>query len=91
MFFKGSRYANQVIETVKLPDGREVLAVRLPTARDRSILGFHERTQSQRLDHIAAHFLDDPTAFWRLCDANDAVMPDALASRQRIGIPRKGR
>jgi len=39
---------------------------------------------------IAAHYLADATAFWRLCDANAAMVPDTLAARERVGIPGKG-
>jgi hypothetical protein len=39
------------------------------------------------LDLIANAFLKDATAFWRLCDANNTVVPDGLAARDLIGIP----
>jgi hypothetical protein len=35
-------------------------------------------TQGDRLDNIAAKYLGDPEQFWRLCDANGAMRPDAL-------------
>ena len=28
-----------------------------------------------------------PPQFWRVCDANDAVVPDALAARALVGVP----
>jgi hypothetical protein len=40
---------------------------------------------------IAAHYLADATTFWRLCDANNAIAPDALAARDQVGIPTKER
>jgi hypothetical protein len=91
MFFPGSRYQKMATYTVTEPNGREVMAVRLPLPSPAPLLGFHRRLIDQRLDHIAAHYLADATAFWRLCDANAAVVPDALAAHDLIGIPRKGR
>jgi len=38
---------------------------------------------------IAFRFLADPTAFWYLCDANNAMVPDALAAHKLIGIPNR--
>ena len=34
-----------------------------------------------------AGFCADATAFWRLCDANDAVVPDAPGNPDLVGIP----
>jgi hypothetical protein len=53
------------------------------------LAGFHARKQGQRLDHIAARYLGDATAFWRLCDANGSLSPDALGARDLVGIPKK--
>jgi hypothetical protein len=38
----------------------------------------HTVTQGERLDNIAAQYLGDPTLFWRLCDANNAMRPNEL-------------
>ena len=35
-----------------------------------------------RLDNLAARYLGDPQQYWRLCDANRAMQPEALR-RQR--------
>jgi hypothetical protein len=90
MFFPGSRYAQQATYTVTLPSGAMVSAVRLPAPVSAPILGAYPRNDAQRLDHIANHFLGDATAFWRLCDANGSVCPDALAARDLVAIPVKG-
>jgi len=87
MFFKGSRYEKTGAYTVTKPDGTQVQAVRLPLPRPGRLLGYHRRLEGQRLDHVAAHYLKDATSFWRLCDANEAMVPDALAARELIGIP----
>lgn len=85
MFFPGSRYANLVSYR---PNGTTVSATRLPLPVQGPLLGFHPRVSGQRLDLIASHYLKAPTAFWRLCDANNSVVPDALATRRLVGIPR---
>jgi hypothetical protein len=91
MFFPGSRYEHMGTYTVTRADGRLVSAVRIPLPRTDLLIGYHRRLLGQRLDLIAARYLSDATTFWRLCDANDAVVPDALAARDQVGIPRQGR
>lgn len=71
-------------------DGRAVVAVRPSPPRRPAVQGYHARGEGQRLDLIAAHYLHDATAFHQLCDANDAMVPDALASHDLVGIPAKG-
>lgn len=89
MFFKGSRYEKTGTYTVTTADGRQVSAARLPLPQTVALQGYFRRKEGQRLDHIASRYLRDATAFWKLCDANDAVVPDALAAGDLIGIPRK--
>jgi len=90
MFTRGSRYEKMATYTAKGPGGRDVTAVRLPLPSATALIGYHRRQVGQRLDHLAAAYLGDATAFWRLCDANGTVVPDALAARELVGIPRKG-
>ncbi|HEX3437625.1 MAG TPA: hypothetical protein VHT24_12720 [Pseudacidobacterium sp.] len=87
MFYPGSRYINQTTYQVTMADGTVVTATRLPLPLQNPVQGYFPRTSGQRLDQIASHFLSDATAFWQLCDANDAVVPDALAAHNLIGIP----
>jgi hypothetical protein len=89
MFFKGSRYENAGTYTVTKLDGTQVSVTRIPLPTTPGLLGFHPRQAGQRLDLLASHYLADATAFWKLCDANNAVVPDALAARKLIGIPPK--
>ena len=71
-----------------MPDGTVVTAARLPTAlATQSPIGYHLRIEGDRLDLLAARYLNDPTWFWKLCDANDTVSPDALIARPQVGIP----
>ena len=88
MFFPGSRYANLVSYTVTLPNGTTVSVTRLPLPTQSTLIGYHRRLQGQRLDLIASRYLANPTAFWKLCDANNAMVPDALAAHDLIGIPK---
>ena len=89
MFFPGSRYETIGTYTVTLPNGKTVRATKLPHPRPTRLLGYHRRLEGQRLDLIANRYLKDATAFWQLCDANDAILPDALAARDLVGIPPK--
>jgi hypothetical protein len=93
MFFAGSRYEKTGTYPVVQPDGTRIATARLPLPprpEELRLRGFHPRLDGQRLDAIANHYLDDPTAFWRLADANNAVVPDTLAVRPMIGIPPQG-
>lgn len=89
MFSQNSRYAKLATYTVTKSDGNIVSATRLPLPVPRALLGFHARHDGQRLDLIASHYLSDATAFWQLCDAGNAAIPDSLAVHDLIGIPRK--
>jgi len=87
MFFPGSRYANVATYTLTLANGTTVAVTRIPLPSSTTLMGFHRRLQGQRLDLIASRYLADPTAFWQLCDANNAMVPDALAAHNLVGIP----
>jgi hypothetical protein len=90
MFFPGSRYEHVGKVTVTRADGTIVTVTKLPLPVQNPLLGFHRRLEGQRLDLIAAHYLKNATAFWRLCDVNNAMVPDALAAHDLIGIPAQG-
>ena len=87
MFDSNSRYAESETYIVTLPDGRTVNAVKIPRPRATVLRGYHRRQVGERPDLIAYRYLGDATAFWQLCDANDTIVPDALAARDLIGIP----
>jgi hypothetical protein len=91
MFLPKSRYAHASTYTALTARGAKVTAVELPVRANPGERGFHPRSEGQRPDQIAAHYLDDACGFWRLCDAGDAVAPDALASRDLIAVPPKER
>ena len=90
-FTPESRYYGSIPYTVTLADGTTVTAVPPALPTPAPIIGFHRRTGVDRLDLIAVLYLNDPTGFWRLCDANNSMLAGALAARQFIGIPQTGR
>ena len=87
MFFPGSRYATQSQYAFTGADGTVLQCVKPPTPGLAATLGFHRRSGSERLDHMAARYLANASQFWRLCDASDAISPDALAARDLVGLP----
>lgn len=91
MFFPGSRYEKLDTYSTTRANGQTVRVTKLPLSSAGPLIGFHRRTEGQRLDLIAAHYLSDATTFWRLCDAGNQMVPDALAAHDLIPIPRKGR
>lgn len=91
MFAPNSRYAKLGTYTVTLADGRVVTATRLwRSPVQLPLAGYHTRAEGDRLDLIAARYLQDPTLFWKLCDANGTPSAAALEARPLIGIPRGG-
>jgi hypothetical protein len=91
LFAANSRYAKMQTYAVKLPGGGTVVATRLPVPPGQAPLaGYHTRVQGDRLDLLAARYLQDPTLFWKLCDANQSPVPAALEARPLIGIPLGG-
>ena len=94
MFDPNSRYHAIETATYTTPDGRQVSHKRrrfLPQGDEMPLLGEVTVTQGERLDLIAARELGDPEAFWRICDANDAIDPlellEVLGRRLRIPLP----
>jgi hypothetical protein len=90
MFFPGSRYEKVGTTTMTKVDGTVVSTTKLPLPAPNPLLGFHRRLEGQRLDLIAARYQTDATAFWKLCDANNTMVPDVLSVHDLIGIPGQG-
>jgi hypothetical protein len=91
MFAADSRYAKLAPYAVTLPGGQVVTATRLPQPPVQLPLqGYHTRAQGDRLDLLAARYLQDPTLFWKLCDANNTPSAVSLSARPLIGIPLGG-
>jgi hypothetical protein len=91
MFDPTSRYygLGTVTLTVTDSDGQpRVLAYKrrrfLPPADAATTLVEHTVTQGDRLDNVTALYLNDPTQFWRVCDANNVLSPDELEEVGRV-------
>ena len=89
-----SRYHGVETTTWTSADGTEVPYLRrrfLPSSSRFALLREHVVLGGDRLDRIAALHIGDPEMFWRLCDANDAMQPDALTAevgrRLRVTLP----
>jgi hypothetical protein len=91
MFFTGSRYEKSPLVTVERDDATTVVAIRPLRRVQPPVALVYQRQDVERLDHLAAQYLGDATAFWKLCDAANALAPDALAAHRTIGIPKKGK
>ncbi|MBH5369762.1 LysM peptidoglycan-binding domain-containing protein [Bradyrhizobium glycinis] len=94
LFGPASRYFGLATTSLQTRDGQTVIYLTrrfLPQADQLALLQTHRVVQGERLDNIAAQFLGDPEAFWRLCDANNAMRPNELTEtigRQlRITLP----
>jgi hypothetical protein len=89
-----SRYAPVETAMLDLPGVGNVIYLRrrfVPPPERFALLQEHLVRQGERLDNITALYLDDPEQFWRICDANRAMRPDALTEtigrRLRITLP----
>jgi hypothetical protein len=89
-----SRYYGIEIASIKAADGRTLVYLRrrfLPAPDRFALLQEHEVVEDERLDNIAAHYLDDAEAFWRIADGNSAMRPEELTEtlgrRIRITLP----
>lgn len=89
MFDKKSRYHG--LTTYERVDrrGRTVATVPVPEPGDEKFRGYHLRIQGQRIDHMAFRYLDNPAGFWRICQLNGVMLPEALSEASDIAIPRK--
>lgn len=89
MFDAKSRYAKAATYVVKDARGRTVTVVAPPPPPDQVLLGIHLLKQGERLDLLAARYLNDPTGFWRIAEENNAMLPEALTEAREIEIPVK--
>ena len=91
MFNKKSRYAQLPTYVVIDRRGRKVRVVPAALPPAHRLLGFHRRRQGERLDHLAAGYLDDAAGAWRILEAGDVMLPEALSEALEIPIPERGR
>lgn len=83
----GSRYDGVEVGTTTVPDGtgseREVRYLRRrrpPAPPTLPPLARHRVGDDDRLDLVAARYLGDPLAAWRVADANTALDPGELTT-----------
>lgn len=88
-----SRYHGIAISSLTGADGEQTpyLARRfLPPSDHFALLRAHPVTAGERMDLIAAAELGVPEGYWRICDGNDAMRPEDLATvgrTLRITLP----
>ena len=89
-----SRYHGLETAQWTRPDGQPVTYVRrrfVPPPERFALLQEHIVVDGDRLDNLAARYLGDPEQYWRLCDANGAMRPDALIEQPgevlRVTLP----
>lgn len=94
MFDPGSRYYTIDTATTTASDGRTIAYVRrrfLPQGETLPLLGEVTVAQGDRLDLIAGRTLGAAEAFWRVCDANNALNPFDLTDEPgrvlRVPVP----
>jgi len=89
MFEDKSRYLRTEQYYLRDRRGRIVAVVAVPDAISQTLRGYHLHKDGQRTDHLAAQYINDATGFWRICDMNDAMLPDAVSEQKEIAIPNK--
>lgn len=80
-FPPNSRYAGTATASWTREDGATVTYLRrrfAPLPESLALLQLYRVHSGDRLDNLAAQLLGDPELYWRLCDANAAMRPDAL-------------
>jgi hypothetical protein len=94
VFESNSRYAGLPVLYWQGPDGRAIPYVGrrfCPQGGVLPLLVEVTTIQGQRLDQLATQTLGDALQYWRICDANDAMNPAALAGvpgrRLRVPVP----
>ena len=94
MIDHGSRYATIETATLTAADGREISYLKrrfLPDGSAQPLLAEVTIVGGDRLDLIAARIIGEPTHWWRIADANNAIDPldlvDQPGSKIRIAVP----
>jgi hypothetical protein len=88
MIGKNSRYAKVPTRQAIDGQGDRVEALELRAGAGAGAVFQHTPTEGERLDHLAARYYRDPTAFWRICDASDELDPyDVVIPGRPVPIP----
>ena len=91
MFDPKSRYLKAETYVVTDERGRNVTVVAPPPPPDQVQLGVHLQKQGERLDLLAAQYLNDPAGYWRIAEQNRVMLPEALTEAREIEIPVKAK
>lgn len=93
-FAPDSRYHGLPTAQAQLPDGRTVVFVTrrfLPPPASFALLHTVAVRDGERLDLLSARHAGAATQWWRMADANGAMLPEALVAqpgaRLRITLP----
>ena len=94
IFPPSSRYFGVELAWLEVDDDLTIIYLRrrfVPAPEEFVQVQEHLVVERDRLDNIAAQYLGDPEQFWRVCDANRALRPEALTEtigrRLRITLP----
>jgi len=89
VFVRGSRYEKVADAGYTTPSGQSISYKRLRLLPLPAALQAYTVTLGDRLDLIAYRFYQDPLQFWRIADANLAMLPEDLTSEagRRLAIP----
>ena len=91
VFDRNSRYVlHASVVTATSRDGRAVSALTPAAPAAETERGRHRKKDHERLDHLANYYLRDPFGCWRIAEINGALLPDALAERDMLSIPKRG-
>ena len=90
LFSPKSRYAKQPLYAVQDARGRTVNVVIPPDAPSQTLLGYHVRRQGEKLDHLAARYLNNADGFWAIAEMNDAMTAEQVSEMDEIAIPVRG-
>jgi hypothetical protein len=89
MFFRGSRYEPVPEAQLVTSEGRTIRYKRVRFIPDAPGSLAQQVNQGDRLDLISYRIYKDPEQFWRICDANLALLPEELTAEpgRRLLIP----
>lgn len=91
VFDAKSRYAlHATVYTSIDARGRVVQAVGPAMPPESSTLGDHLLKEHERLDHLAAHYLNDANGFWRIAEHMGVMLPEAALAGESVRVPREG-
>jgi hypothetical protein len=89
VFARGSRYEKVADAVYETASGQLIPYKRLRILPFPPAILVHTVTLGDRLDLISFRYFRDPQQFWRIADANGAMLPEELTSQpgRRLAIP----